>query len=279
METEDSPPKLIEKAISKLRELEMLVTPLDETQWNDLWDKMNLLELPEDWLTDLTDFVHLVRRWLDALLLPVDQLVLTVSGDIFREANDIALGYKIASLLKGIANANPSWRLTQFVEELKVISQNERKFIGFDDSETGYEPPVGKVTIATLHAAKGLEWDRVYLMAVNNYSFPSAMPQDEYIGEKWFVREDLNLDTEALAQLDALTEGWWRQYSIGVASEQARLDYAAERLRLLYVGITRAKQDLIILWNTGRYWDKGGNAVKQPALPLFHLKDYIDAQS
>jgi DNA helicase II / ATP-dependent DNA helicase PcrA len=189
------------------------------------------------------------------------------------------LGYKIAALLKSIASANPSWRLTQFVEELRIISQNERKFIGFDDAESGYEPPKGKITIATMHAAKGLEWDRVYLMSVNNYSFPSAMPFDEYLGEKWFVREDLNLDTEAIAQLQSIVEGWQDRYTLGVASQQARIDYAAERLRLLYVGITRAKSDLIITWNTGRFWEKGGTAVKNPAVPLYHLKDFLDAQN
>src|SRR5690606_2912367 len=125
--------------------------------------------------------------------------------------------------------------------ELRIISQNERKFLGFDDAETGYEPPVGKITISTMHAAKGLEWDRVYLMSVNNYSFPSNMPFDEYIGERWFVREDLNLDSEALAQLSALVNNGVKTYTMGTASQQARIDYAAERLRLLYVGITRAK--------------------------------------
>ena len=47
-------------------------------------------------------------------------------------------------------------------------------WLGFDDVEQGYEATPGKVTIATMHAAKGLEWDRVYLMAVSNYGFPSA---------------------------------------------------------------------------------------------------------
>jgi len=36
------------------------------------------------------------------------------------------------------------------------------------------------------------------------------------------------------------------------ATQQARLDYVRERLRLLYVGITRARKELIITWNTGR---------------------------
>ena len=40
------------------------------------------------------------------------------------------------------------------------------------------------------------------------------------------------------------------------ATQQARLDYVRERLRLLYVGITRAKKELIITWNTGRQGDQ-----------------------
>jgi len=38
----------------------------------------------------------------------------------------------------------------------------------------------------------------------------------------------------------------------GIATRQARLEYARERLRLLFVGITRAKKELHISWNSGR---------------------------
>ena len=65
-----------------------------------------------------------------------------------------------------------------------------------------------------MHKAKGLEWDRVYLMAVNSYDFPSAQPYDQYIAEKWFLRQSrqvqtggpLNLQAEALEQLKILAE-------------------------------------------------------------------------
>lgn len=278
-EGDESPPRIIAKAIGSLRELETLIAPIDESEWDDLFDKMNLLELPEAWLEDLVKFIYQIQRWLNALELPVDQMVLTIGQDIFLDASDIALGYKIASLLKSLAQNNPSWRLMDYVNELKIISSNQRRFIGFDDAATGYEPPAGKITIATMHAAKGLEWDRVYLMALNNYSFPSAMIHDEYIGEKWFVREDLNLNEEALAQLHAIISNDMQGYSVGVASEQARIDYAAERLRLIYVGITRAKSDLIITWNMGRFWDKSEDAQKQPALPLYNLKAWLEQQA
>jgi DNA helicase-2/ATP-dependent DNA helicase PcrA len=104
-----------------------------------------------------------------------------------------------------------------------------------------------------MHKAKGLEWDRVYLMSVNNYDFPSGMANDRYISEKWFVRDGLNLEAEALAQLsNALASSEYDWQAEGEASLRARTDYVRERLRLLYVGITRAKRDLIMTWNTGR---------------------------
>jgi len=136
--------------------------------------------------------------------------------------------------------------------------------------------------VATMHKAKGLEWDRVYLMSVNNYDFPSGQSHDSYIAERWFVRDGLNLEAEALAQLEALAS---IQYPVssaepdvrdrllveeGAATAQARLDYVAERLRLLYVGITRARRDLIMTWNTGR---RRGKEL-QHATPFIALHDY-----
>jgi DNA helicase II / ATP-dependent DNA helicase PcrA len=131
--------------------------------------------------------------------------------------------------------------------------------------------------VTTMHKAKGLEWDRVYMLSVNNYDFPSLQPYDRYISEKWFIRggvsirpsgysTTLNLEAEALAQLKAL--GWSRYgsptrppndeydwYEEGAATLASREDYSRERLRLLYVGITRAKRDLIVTWNSGRKGD------------------------
>jgi DNA helicase-2/ATP-dependent DNA helicase PcrA len=80
------------------------------------------------------------------------------------------------------------------------------------------------------------------------------------------VRGKLNLEAEALAQLKAVFSADIADAYLpaGRATEQARLDYAAERLRLFYVGITRAKRELIVTWNTGR---SPGQAL-QEATPL-----------
>jgi len=121
--------------------------------------------------------------------------------------------------------------------------------------------------ITTMHKAKGLEWDRVYLISINNYDFPSAQEYDNYISEKWYIRSKLNLEAEALSQLHFVSsKDENEEYQEGQASLESRLDYSKERLRLLYVGITRAKKELFLSWNTGR------NGRVQAAMPWVELQ-------
>ena len=230
-------------------------------------------------LEELGRFRELVRRWQQSVLLPVDQVLLGLAQDLFRQPGELALAHKLAVLVRQAGEAHPDWRLPELTGELAVIARNERRFLGFSEEDTGFDPDAyqGRVVVATMHKAKGLEWDRVYLMSVNNYDFPSGLPHDQFIAEKWFLRDQLNLEAEALAQLAALLEsGEYDWYSPGEASARTRLDYVRERLRLLYVGITRARRELVITWNTGRKGDL------QPAVPLVALhafwQDYLTSR-
>ncbi|MCL4303519.1 MAG: ATP-dependent helicase [Anaerolineae bacterium] len=222
-------------------------------------------------LSLLTNFRDLVRRWQQAAILPIDQLILLLAQDLFDNPADLALSHKFAVVLRRIAAEHPDYRLPEFVEELAEIARNQRRFLGFDEDLVGFEPPPGKVTVATMHRAKGLEWDRVYLMGLNNYSFPSGQPQDTYFSEKWFVRDSLNLEAEVLAQLEAIVNPE-ESYVEGVATEAARLDLVRERLRLFFVGLTRARQEVIVTWNTGQqYPNKLDN---QPGIPFVALQTW-----
>ncbi len=225
----------------------------------------------------LAEFRVLIRRWQGGTLLPVDQLILTLAQDLFEEPADLAVAHKLAGVLRRMSASHPDWRLPELVEELAVVARNERRFLGLSADDRGFDPErhKGKVVIATIHKAKGLEWDRVYLMSVNNYNFPSARPHDQFISEKWFVRERINLEAEALAQLEAvLAEGDLPvyEYQERQVTQEARQEYAAERLRLLYVGITRAKKELIVTWNTGRRGDQ------QPAAPFIALQTFWEEE-
>ena len=65
--------------------------------------------------------------------------------------------------------------------------------------------------------------------------------------------------------------GEYDGYEEGAATMQSRLGYVKERLRLLYVGITRAKKDLIVTWNSGRQGDA------TPSLALSELMGWWES--
>lgn len=250
MREERESPEAVETAnqLKKLKQVEQFTAPRDK-DW--LLDARNASDQPEKFEL-LERFRTCVQRWQNAALLPIDQLTLTISSDLFKEPAEIATAYSIAVYLRGFIEANPEFRLPDCVVELGEIVRNNRKFTGLGEDDDQFDPTSykGQAVVITHHKAKGLEWDRVYLMSVNNYDFPSADANDQFQSESYFARDNLNLSAEALAQLKSLATG--ETYSEGQATEQARIEYCSERLRLLYVGITRAKRELIVTWNTGK---------------------------
>lgn len=264
-----------EKSISSIAAELRKLTQIEDFLWPRSVDWLDEQVSPHDnpaLHEHLTAFRMLMRRWQAVADLPVDQLILTLGGDLFTLQAEIATAYSAALYLRRFADQHPEARLPEFAAELQAIARGQRNFSGVGDDDDAFDPDrhKGKVTVTTMHKAKGLEWDRVYMMSVNNYDYPSADPFDSFIGEKWFIRDNLNLDAEARAQLEALATG--DHYREGQATQMDRLEYAAERLRLLYVGITRARSELIITWNAGRR----GEQVE--ARPLAALRGWWEEQ-
>lgn len=250
--------KVVSGLIQRVGQVENFVAPNVSQDNESDWLATISQDEAEQVIEELKEFRVNVQRWLNAVTLPIDQLTLTLAQDVFTEAPDLALAHKLALVLRKAADDHNEWRLPELTSELAVIAKNERRFIGFSEDDSGFDPEHhrGKVVVTTMHRAKGLEWDRVYLMSVNNYDFPSGMPNDRFISEKWFIRQGLNMEAEALAQLTALeSNSEYDWYEEGKATFESRLGYIKERLRLFYVGITRAKKELIVTWNSGRQGD------------------------
>ena len=88
---------------------------------------------------------------------------------------------------------------------------------------------------------------------MNDYDFPSGDDSDYYRGEPWFLEGRQNPQADMLWELKNIIKGEEHNLDSGYLPHlQARNDIARERLRLLYVGITRAKRSLTITWNSGK---------------------------
>ncbi|MCC6454288.1 MAG: ATP-dependent helicase [Caldilineaceae bacterium] len=257
------------QALRSLHSPESFVFPsprdwLDELTWLDEMDGLR---------TVINAFRSDLQRWTRAGILPIDELLITIGAELFTEPADLALTHHLAVMLAKLAaehaGGQDQWRLPELAKELDNIAQNRRRVLTFTDNEGGYAAIPGKITVATIHAAKGLEWDRVYLTAVNNFSFPSGSESDKYRSERYWARDNVNLVAESVEQIRQLAMGSLDDFTSGPATQTARLSLAAERLRLFYVGITRARQELIITYNTGRTSDSDPNP---PALAFEALR-------
>lgn len=263
--------KKVASHLSKIKNPELLFTPPDGMR-----EFANAADIDENERSILTAVFSKLNYWQTATILPIDEMIITICADLFTDASDLALVHKIALLLKRAKNYYPSWQLSDFADELDAIATNRYRLHGFTEDNMGFDPDnhKGEVVVSTMHKAKGLEWDKVYLMSVNNYNYPSLSEFDTYISEKWFVKDNRNLEAEVIDSIKRIYTDDFIEDSdnfIKHAAHDARVEFCAERLRLLYVGITRAREEIVITWNNGRR----NNCVE--ALPLQALREFWGA--
>ena len=235
---------------------------------------LGTVEIPPSTMSYFERFREQLQRWHALVLLPIGELLTAIAQDLFDEPEKLAMTQLFGEILQERSQYNLGVEgrpttLAQMEAELVVIARDQRKLRSIETDKTGFEPEAhrGEVVVATMHGAKGLEWDRVYLIAINDYEFPAGQPTDSFRSERWYVRDNLSLADETLAQLDAAIDG--AEYMEGSATLEARYDYARERLRLLYVGITRARKELMMTSNVGP------RAKNKPAMAFVALRESL----
>ena len=185
-------------------------------------------------LQPLGALAHRARRWLEAGRYPVDQLALAVAAELF-EGDDLARAQRVAGHLRRRADQHPGWRLPELAADLQR-PEAAREILAAEE-EAGYEPQPGQLTLTTMHKSKGMEWDLVYLVGVDGIEFPGT-PEDYFRGHEPHLGG--NPAEMAGARLTGLLEDGPQRPE----ERSGQLQYIAERLRLLYVGITRARRFL-----------------------------------
>ena len=105
------------------------------------------------------------------------------------------------------------------------------------------------VKLLTVHRAKGLEWDAVFLVGVCQDRFPSTAPRSRWPGRASVLPTPLRGDA---ADLPAL--GGWTDQDVERLRVASKAQDAEEELRLGYVAFTRARH---LLWVSSHVWRAG----------------------
>jgi DNA helicase-2/ATP-dependent DNA helicase PcrA len=143
--------------------------------------------------------------------------------------------------------------LDQLTAELPEIRDRIKQFAETLTEMEGFEAKPDQVTLSTLHKAKGMEWDTVFIGSLTSSHFQHDN-DDYFMGEKFYLNEEIkNPKASARAELEyILNEKKERN-----ADYKARQELIAERVRLLYVGITRACKNLFLSTHQKKgKWDK-----------------------
>jgi len=262
--TPDQAPRLLRSCYRP----EQLLAPREEEDWvtSDAFPPVSGID--SDTWHRIDRFARRVAKWLPAAALPVDQLTMALAHDLLPE-DDLAMAHEIAMFLRRLSDEHPAWRLPELVAELSDAAVG-RSLLSQPDE--GYEPQPGRITLTTLHKAKGLEWDLVYVLGVDSVEYPATL-EDEFRGDQQHLGGDpaqlartwmLNAADGGQATLDGGTEG--------------RLDTIAERLRLLYVAITRACRYLSLSYS--EYVPMGQRTRRvEPALAFEQLQTLYQART
>jgi len=220
---------------------------------------------------NFTETLGRIRDIIEFPTYPPERFILFAAEKFGFGREETAIAQKVATEA-GYMSREQGWSLGSFAQ--KVLLANRNVFSHFCSAVwelNGYEPEPGVVTVSTYHKAKGLEWDCVFLTGLNHDTFPVKL-SDKFKGEYWYLKQEYR-NPQALVKADmkSVADG----LSSGDLILESKLETISEKARLLYVGITRAKERLFmsaVRANAGR---------KNEILPseyFLELRKYIEEQ-
>lgn len=252
--------------------LEELIYPIGgEMPWLHYPDEL----FDPDLFTAFNHAIQKIQYWLDAsVYIPPDELVLFLAEQMTLQGEPLAVAQNIALQIKAELDLNPSWKLLDIANELPRLEPAFRRFVKVLSEQKGFEPRPGVITLITAHKSKGLEWDTVYLTSLTAAEYPSTV-EDNFRSEYWYLADD-KCNPSAIAK----TELKYRIGRSGITDplKDAKVDEISERLRLLYVAITRAKKNLLMTFPKKIIFNENYHKEIEVTRPVIALGKFIAEQ-
>lgn len=171
-----------------------------------------------------------------------EKLVLYISEKLNFNREEVAIAQKVASGIKFLFADDPRYKLSDLAFELLKPKNAFNYFANLVFELKGYEAKPGVVAISTYHKAKGLEWDNVFLGSITADDFPATV-NDKFKTDIYFLRPTFRCPSAVLKKEFHQVFGDGSEIDFQL---NGKLDFIGERVRLLYVGITRAKERLFL---------------------------------
>ena len=224
--------------------------------------------------------VEQARRYCCNLLrarleLPHYQLISFLGMALKYTGSELATVQKLADRVNQQISGNSSLKTT--INALEEIVSSER-FEGVEEDNDDRYTRAGQLTIITMHKAKGLDWDYVFIPFLHE----DILPGQPWIPNAARFLGDFTLAEVARAQIRAVVHSRYVDGKIPIELPQPALAWQeagrlkqAEEFRLLYVAMTRAKRLLWMSaawkgpfrWNTFRY-DSATNLQQKKPCPV-----------
>ncbi|MDI6601205.1 MAG: ATP-dependent helicase [Thermoanaerobacteraceae bacterium] len=211
--------------------------------------------LPEDVAEEQKDIFYDAlegaKKLLDAGGMRIDKLIIYILDLLRADGESRAIGEAVAEEARKRLY-DPGWRIEDVIDELGSTKNRYNDLAELFYQRKGFEAKPGEVMVLTYHKAKGLEWDNVFMGTVEARDFPLLLTHS-FIGETWYLKEE---ERNPFSLIEAEFKSLMGKNVDPDFRIQAKLNIIAENLRLLYVGITRAKETLVITSHKNDIFDK-----------------------
>ena len=218
--------------------------------------------------------IKVIKEIIEYPITRLDLLILFIGEKLELEKEDRAVVDYVSFYIKYLSLENINMSL---IDVYEIISNTKNRVFNYIIDVVyemnGYEPEPGSITVCNYHKSKGLEWDCVFLLGLVEYNFPDNTKQ-KFQSDRWYLKDRYkNPIAIVKSEIDKI---------LNKASDidyiyQSKIDIINEKIRLLYVGITRAKEMLILSCSLYKEETDIGkkNKEQKPSIYINELGKYI----